>query len=155
LTPSPRSAGDWLADPRLSLVLRIVLGGLFVYAGVIKALGVHALADDIANYQIVPAALIPWLAATLPAIEILAGGLLLVGLYTRAAALLVGAMMVVFMGALAQAFARGIDLACGCFGGKAPADWLTLVRDAALLAAALVVARFDRGAFALAPARLR
>ena len=145
----------YLADPRLAGAVRIGLGALFLYAGVLKATGVHALADDIANYRLVPAALIPWFSTTLPFVEILAGVALLAGLYARAAALVVAVLMVAFVVALSQAIVRGLDLACGCFGGTEPAERLTLVRDGPLLAAAILVAWADRGAFALLPRRLR
>lgn len=137
---------------RISTVVRIALGGLFLYAGVLKALDVRAFADDVANYQLLPGALVPVLAAALPWVEIGAGLALVVGRWSRAAALLVGALMAVFTVALVQAFARGIDLACGCFGGTAPADWTTLVRDVALLAAAAFVYRFQREPQRPAPA---
>ncbi len=130
---------------RLSLLVRVALGGVFLYAGVIKAYDVRGFADDIANYQLLPAALVPLAAAALPWVEIGAALALIAGRWTRAASLLVGAMMAVFTVALLQAFARGIDLTCGCFGGDAPADWTTLVRDLALLGAAAFVYRFDRG----------
>jgi len=126
----------------IAFVLRVALGALFLYAGVVKALDVRAFADDIANYQLLPAVLVPLAAAAMPWVEIAAGAALVAGRWSRAAALLVGALMAVFTLALLQAFARGIDLACGCFGGTAPADWTTLVRDVALLGAAVLVYRF-------------
>lgn len=127
------------------LLVRLALGATFLYAGASKAWDVRAFAEDIANYQVLPGALVPWVAATLPWVEIAAALCLLVGRWTRGAALLVGGMMGVFTLALLQAFLRGIDLSCGCFGGDAPADWTTLVRDLVLLAAAaLVFVRADR-----------
>lgn len=138
-----------IGDERIAAVLRVILGGLFLYAGAIKALDARALADDVANYQLLPGLLVPALAAALPWVEMVAGAALIVGRWSRGAALLVAAMMAVFVVALGQAFARGIDLACGCFGGKAPADWMTMARDVVLLAMALYVARFDTGRFGL------
>lgn len=133
------------------VLARLVLGGLFLYAGVMKGLDVRQFADDIANYHIVPAALVPLCAATLPGIELAVGAALLLGLWTRGAALVVAAMMAVFLSALLSTFARGIDLTCGCFGGSggAPADELTVVRDVVLLSSALLIVFFADGRLAL------
>ncbi len=135
----------------LSVVLaRLVLGGLFLYAGVLKGLDVRQFADDIANYHLVPDALVPLCAAALPGVEIAVALGLLLGLYTRGAAIVVGGMMAVFLGALLSTFARGIDLSCGCFGGGgSPADATTVLRDVALLSAALLVVRFADGRWSL------
>lgn len=129
---------------------RALLGGLFLYAGVVKGIDVRQFADDIANYHIVPVALVPLCAAMLPGIEIVVGLGLLLGLWTRGAALVVAAMMAVFLGALLSTFARGIDLTCGCFGGGgSQADGLTVARDVVLLSAALLVSFFADGRLAL------
>ena len=126
----------------LVLLARLALGAVFLYAGAIKAFDARALADDIANYQLLPGLLVPTVAVALPWVEIASGIALVVGRWSRGAALLVGGMMAVFTIALLQAFARGIDLSCGCFGGEAPADWTTLVRDLALLGGAAFVFAF-------------
>lgn len=136
-------------DDRLAAVLRIGLGALFLYAGVLKAAAPRALADDIANYHLLPGALVPIAAVTLPWVEVVAGLALVLGVLGRGAAILVAALSAIFTVALSQALLRGIDLACGCFGGKAPADVWTVVRDVALVAAALHVAAFDTGRLGL------
>jgi len=129
---------------------RLGLGGLFLYAGIIKGLDVRRFADDIANYHALPASLVPLAAATLPGIEVAVGLALIVGRYTRGAALVVSGLMLVFLGALLSAFARGIDLSCGCFGGDAtPADGTTVLRDVVLLAGGLLVARWFDGRWSL------
>ena len=127
------------ASSLANVAVRSALGLVFLWAGAIKALDVRGFADDIANYQLLPGALVPTVAAALPWVEIAAALALLVGRWVRGAALLVCGLMVVFTAALVQAFARGIDLSCGCFGGDAPADWTTVLRDVALLAAAAFV----------------
>jgi putative oxidoreductase len=114
-TATVRRAIEW--------ALRLGLGALFVVAGVLKLRDPTAFATEIANYRWL-AQLAPVGAATLPAIEVLLGGLL-----------------IVFTAAIAQAVARGINVDCGCFGGGGgPVTGWTVVRDVALLlgAAALV-----------------
>lgn len=128
-------------------LVRIALGAIFLYAGAIKALDPADFADAIANYQLLPGSLVPVVAVCLPWVEMAAGLALVAGKWSRGAALLVGTMMLVFTGALIQAWARGIDLSCGCFGGDAPADWTTLVRDVIFLAMAAIAFVFDSGRF--------
>lgn len=124
------------------LLLRVLLGGVFVVAGASKIGDPAGFARAIANYELFPA-LAPLLAVTLPPVEIAAGALLLLAplAWRRAAALCLAALMVVFTAAAAAALARGIDVACGCFGGEAGGsiDALTIARDLALLGAAAVL----------------
>jgi putative oxidoreductase len=136
-------------DDRLAALLRIGLGAVFLYAGALKAFAPLNLAGDIANYHLVPAAWVPLFAVTLPWVEILTGLALLVGWFGRGAALVAGALMAAFTVALSQALLRGIDLACGCFGGTDPATGWTVLRDVVLLAVALHVAAFDTGRLGL------
>jgi uncharacterized membrane protein YphA (DoxX/SURF4 family) len=65
----------------------------------------------------VPNALVPFLSWALPAFEILLAILLLVGLFTRWAALGTALLMVGFMIGVASVWVRGYSIECGCFGG--------------------------------------
>jgi putative oxidoreductase len=136
-------------DDRLAALLRIGLGLVFLYAGALKAFAPLTLAGDIANYHLLPAAWVPLFAVTLPWIEILVGFALVLGLFGRGAALVAAALMAVFTVALSQALLRGIDLACGCFGGTDPATGWTVLRDVVFLAVALHVVAFDTGRLGL------
>ena len=142
-------------DDRPAALVRIALGALFLYAGALKAFAPHRLAEDIANYHLLPSAWVPLAAVTVPWVELAAGLALVAGVFGRGAALLVAGMMAAFTVALSQALLRGIDLACGCFGGTAPADGWTVVRDVVLLAAALHVVAFDTGRYGLGRRLLR
>lgn len=98
------------------LAFRIVLGGLFVYAGAVKALEPLDFAQSIRNYQIVGQSLSFLAALVLPWLEILAGATLVLGLWKRGAALVVTALLVFFIVLTAVTMARGLDVDCGCFG---------------------------------------
>ena len=126
---------------RIVLACRLVLGALFIWAAIAKLPDMAAFAQDVANYRVVPAALVPFVAAAVVGIELLAGIALVSGWNSRAAAVVIAALLAVFTGFIAQALLRGIDLRCGCFGGDEPASWWTVLRDLAMLAAALAVAR--------------
>jgi putative oxidoreductase len=142
----------WLRNPRLHALLGLVLGALFVYASLDKIAKPGDFARIIYHYQLIgpnqhvgplPANL---LAVTLPFVEILAGLLLIVGLWRREAALVTAAMLVVFILAVSVALVRGIDVEnCGCFSvtGSGRAAGLKLIlQDLAMLAAALVLLIF-------------
>jgi len=122
----------------LSFVLRLVVGGIFIYAGVIKILDPAKFAADVANYRMLPLALVNFVAITLPWVETVVGILMVMGFWLPASALVITGLMGVFMAAIGQALARGLNIQCGCFGtvegGKM--DAVTLVRDVALFVCA-------------------
>jgi uncharacterized membrane protein YphA (DoxX/SURF4 family) len=126
---------------RIVLACRIVLGALFIWAAITKLPDMAAFAQDVANYRVVPAVVVPFIAAAVVGIELLAGAALVSGFLARPAAIVIAALLAVFTAFIAQALLRGIDLRCGCFGGDEPASWWTVVRDIAMLAAAIAVAR--------------
>jgi putative oxidoreductase len=132
---------------RVALIAaRLVVAGVFIVAGALKLRDPLTFTNDIANYQLWPA-LAPLLAAVLPAVEVVVGLALLVlgARWRRAAALCAAAMMVVFTAAAGTAVARGLDVACGCFGSAGGAvGWTTIARDLALLAAAGAIVVLDR-----------
>jgi len=136
-------------DPRISVPLRLVVGAAFVWAGLGKIADPVSFSDAIVNYRLVPAWMITPMAATLPALEIVAGACLIVGLFARGAALVASGLLGVFTVAIVQAIVRGINVDCGCFGAGSEAaagiGWREVVRDLALLAAAAHVVVYDRG----------
>jgi putative oxidoreductase len=115
-----------------NLILRLIVGGVFIASAVTKVWNVqysHAhgiqfshvpdlttFSQDVANYHVPPRALTNLVAITLPWIELLAGALLVFGIWKRASAMVITAMMVVFLIAISQAVIRGFNINCGCFG---------------------------------------
>jgi uncharacterized membrane protein YphA (DoxX/SURF4 family) len=71
--------------PYASLASRIILGGIFIYAGVIKILDPAGFARDVSNYRMLPDLLVNPFAVVLPWIEVLAGLSLLLGIWVPAA----------------------------------------------------------------------
>ena len=123
----------------LVLASRLALGAVFLYAAATKVPDMASFARDFANFRIVPPGLVPYGASAVVGIEVVVGLALASGLGARAAGLTACGMLVVFVGALAQALLRGIDLRCGCFGGDELVSWWTVARDAMLLVPAAIV----------------
>ena len=118
---------------------RLLLGGIFLYAGFVKSGDVAAFAGSIAAYRIFPHAGNYLIAATLPYIEIVAGLLLVANSRVRPAALLLGLLITGFIFALVSVIVRGLQIDCGCFGAADSATPLqALLRDIGLLALAAV-----------------
>jgi uncharacterized membrane protein YphA (DoxX/SURF4 family) len=124
-------------------VVRIALGVVFLYAGIIKIADPAAFAGSVAAYQIMPYALNYLVAAVLPWVEALCGLLLVIGYRVRAASAIIIAMNLVFIVALGSTIARGLDIDCGCFrqGGEKTSAWVAILRDLVFLAGAILVAR--------------
>jgi len=97
-------------------VCQIAIGAIFLVAALPKIGDVSAFAKQVHNYRMLPIALENLFAMTLPWIELVAGLALVLGIRARAGATLSAGLMVVFLVAIAQAVARGLDIDCGCFG---------------------------------------
>ncbi len=108
-----------LGSRRWSILIRVGLGGLFVYASVPKVMDPPAFAHILWNYKILPDLLISPLAIVLPWIELLVGIALVLGILRGGAALLAGLLLLTFVAGLSVDVARGIAIDCGCFSVSA------------------------------------
>ncbi|HET9779094.1 MAG TPA: MauE/DoxX family redox-associated membrane protein [Propionibacteriaceae bacterium] len=136
ITTEPRhaAAASWI-----STGARLVLGGVFLVAGVLKAIDPQSSVAAVRAYQLLPASLATVVGWGLPFAEIALGLLLLAGIATRAVAAAAAMLLVIFIAGVISAAARGLSIDCGCFGGGgavAPGDTAygtELVRDVGLL----------------------
>ncbi|PYL02978.1 MAG: DoxX family protein [Verrucomicrobia bacterium] len=123
----------------LRRIVGLIVGGIFIYAGAIKALDPIRFGLDIDNYKILPWAISVRLAFYLPWLEILAGLALIFRFLYRGGLLILSALLLIFLCATVAAKVRGLDITCGCFG-HASQHWSFsqhLVVDLAILAAAV------------------
>ena len=97
-------------------ILDVIVGGIFVYAGAIKALDPTQFANDIDNYKTLPWFISVRLAFYLPWLEMLCGLALIFRFLYRGGLSILSALTLVFLGATIAAEARGLDITCGCFG---------------------------------------
>ena len=141
----------------MGLAARVILGGVIFVAGALKvgAIGESILA--VRAFRILPYELTSVVGTILPFAEILLGLLLILGVFTRLTGILGALLMLAFTIAIASAWARGLTLDCGCFGGGgvisaeaafAAYPW-DIARDIALMACGVWLAFLPRTAFAV------
>jgi len=109
-------------QPILTLLARLVLGGVLLVAGGLKALKPSESASAVAAYKILPTQIAHLAGYALPWLEIAVGILLIIGLSARFAAVVGALVMVLFVIAIISVWARGLLINCGCFGGGGAVD---------------------------------
>ena len=136
------------------LIGRLVLGGIFLYAGYAKiflpsmnphppikiALSLFAMQVD--SYQMLPSSAVNFVAHTLPFAEIALGLLLLIGWQLRIWGTLTSLIILGFFAAVVRSYALGLQINCGCFANPEPLTISTVFRDGLLAALALVMTAF-------------
>ncbi len=116
---------------------RVLLGCVFVYAGVLKGFDVEAFAGQVAAYEILPYQWNLIVAAILPFIELIVGLHLVFNRWVRAASVVVAGLCATFLALLASVLLRGMAIDCGCFGPQDSSTPLqAIIRNLLLLAMA-------------------
>ena len=143
------------AQPWLGLISRLILGGVLFIAGYLKVGTPDKSQMAVRAYEVLPISLANFIGLLLPYVEIGIGLLLILGVYTRISAALGGAIMVVFILAISQAWARGLTIDCGCFGGggqvaASETKYLSeIIRDIALVLLSLYLIRYPKTKFSI------
>lgn len=139
----------------IGLLARLILGVVLIWAGAVKVSSPALSARAVRAFQILPYDFAGYVGYALPVVEIVVGLLLVAGLLTRASAAVGGLLMLAFMIGIASAWARGLSIDCGCFGGGGEVAasetryLLDILRDAGLVACAAWLAVRPRTAFSL------
>lgn len=142
-------------QPWLTLISRLILGGVLLAAGLLKVTHPAKSAMAVRAYEVLPVTFANFLGYALPWIEVGIALLLILGVAVKPAALSGGLLMFLFIVAIAQAWARGLTIDCGCFGGggqvaKGETKYLEeILRDTGLVLLALYLVKFPRGKFSL------
>ncbi len=144
----PQAPGRPLRLAHWSLLLtRFLLGGIFLYAGVIKAGASEEFALALVPFSILPESWTGPVAIVLAWTEIAAGTLILLPKVHRAGSALILALALLFIGVLTWALSNGIIVSCGCFGRdespSAAAMQASILRDIAIATAAAVTLFFS------------
>jgi uncharacterized membrane protein YphA (DoxX/SURF4 family) len=130
----------YIYQPWLTLVARLILGGVLLAAGGLKIGNLQKSAMAVRAYEMLPIGL---------------ANLLIAGAAVAICGLLGAFTMLAFIIAIAQAWARGLSIDCGCFGGGGTIDpedtkYLSeIIRDIGLLALGIYLYYFPKGKFGL------
>jgi uncharacterized membrane protein YphA (DoxX/SURF4 family) len=101
----------------IGLLVRLGLAAVWLVSGAIKVSDLNQTYIAVQAYDLLPGAVSSLVAGALPFLELALGVLLLVGLGTRLVAVVSVVVLLGFIGAVAQSWARGLTIDCGCFGG--------------------------------------
>jgi hypothetical protein len=122
----------------LEPLIRLFLGGFFLYAGAIKLWDVATFTQAVEQYRLVTGALAWAVALWIPWIECLAGIGLWVKPFRTGSLWILAGLLLVFEGILLTALARGLDISCGCLGsGGESGILLAFIRNLVLMALVL------------------
>lgn len=114
----------------VKVLIRIIIGVYFLYAGWGKIVDPWQFYLDIKNYQILSPTLAMMSALSLPWIEVIVGLFFIVGFNLRGSALILTGLMGLFILAILSAVWRGLDISCGCISGTAqPVGFLKIIED--------------------------
>ncbi|MDX2132859.1 MAG: MauE/DoxX family redox-associated membrane protein [Planctomycetota bacterium] len=138
----------------LALVVRVLLGGLFVFAAIVKLRNPQLFVQGVMAFKILPDHLATLTAFVVPWLEVLAGVALILGWWARAGAVVLGGMLLAFIGGMLSVLARDLDVHCSCFGKfEIPCSGAIgpchLARNAVLFAMAMYVAVVGPGSLAV------
>lgn len=101
----------------IGTLCRLGLAAVWLISGGVKAADPNQTYAAVRAYQVLPGSLVSPVAAMLPFLELAFGLLVLVGIGTRLMAVLSGLLLLVYIAGVAQSWARGLTIDCGCFGG--------------------------------------
>ncbi len=104
----------------LGVVVRLGLAAVFLVSGALKVVDPAQTRVAVVAYEVLPPGLVGPVAIGLPLVELALGTLLVAGAFTQWTALASAVLLVVLMTGVAQAWARGLSIDCGCFGGGGP-----------------------------------
>lgn len=141
----------FLRRKEIILLLRLIVGVTFVYASFEKILHPNQFAIAVRSYQIIPVSLSNLFTLSVVWAEAVAATFLIVGLFTRQAAGAILLLTSMFTVAIGIVLVKGMVIDCGCFGsdGGTPVDLISLIRNILLIAACVLIMRYDRGFLSL------
>ncbi|MBL8006578.1 MAG: DoxX family membrane protein [Ignavibacteria bacterium] len=134
---------NFLSNKYFLILLRLIVGGFFLYASIDKVTNQEAFARAIYNYKFMPDFVINIMAIVIPFIELVTGIFLILGIFLRGSSFIITSLLIVFIIALSQAYARGLDIACGCFSLETVTEKSDILQriaeDILLLASSIII----------------
>ncbi len=146
-----KAVSSILYGNRFTVLIRVALGAMLVLSGSVKMVDPASFGQIVARYDILPALLVPYAASLVPALELVLGLALLIGLKVRASAAVAVLLMAAFIVFISVNVFRGRSFECGCFQPRLlglgfsenVSPWL-IVRNCAFLAGFAILYRADR-----------
>jgi uncharacterized membrane protein YphA (DoxX/SURF4 family) len=139
------SAGRLASSKYVALALRAYLGIIFITAAMGKLVYPAEFAANLAAYRIVPYWSVPFLALVVPWTELICGLFLIIGLMTRAASAILGALLLGFIVFISVNIFRGTPINCGCFDSVGEeVNWKKVFIDFIWMLMAAHIYYFDR-----------
>ncbi|WP_082119249.1 MauE/DoxX family redox-associated membrane protein [Saccharothrix sp. ST-888] len=120
--PALRRVVDGPAAEWAGLAVRLALAAVWGWAGLAKISDPAEAAQAVRAYEILPESLVKPVGYGLPFLEVAVALLLVIGLGVRAVAVVSAVLLLTFIGGISSAWARGISIDCGCFGGGGAVD---------------------------------
>ncbi len=99
------------------LLARLVVGGVWIVAGALKLTDPSSSVQAVKAYELLPTSAVEPVGYLLPALEVVVGLALVLGVLTRGAAAISAMLFLAFIIGIASVWARGMEIDCGCFGG--------------------------------------
>jgi putative oxidoreductase len=132
-------------SPYLSVFCRVLLGAIFVTFALSKILRPAVFALNVVDYDMMPWWGVNLWALILPWAELVCGLFLILGIRTRAAATLIGAMNVIFIAGLVNAILNHMPINCGCVGEVGePVNWVKVMKNCAMVLMTIQIFFYDR-----------
>ncbi len=123
-----------LVKRRLIFGFRLIIGGLFLYAGLSKINQPYKFAAAIQAYQLLPQFFVGLAAVLIPWIEAVCALALLFGRKSRSALLIFMILLILFIFIIGLTMSRGLEIDCGCgLLADRQVGWLVLAEDVILL----------------------
>jgi uncharacterized membrane protein YphA (DoxX/SURF4 family) len=134
-----------LKNKYLLFLYRVIVGFVFIYAGILKISDPVGFSDAINNYDLLPLSFVNFFAITLPWIEVVAGLFLLFGISVKESSFIFSVMLVVFILAIVVSLGRGLNIECGCFGTTSgtKVGIIKLVENSILLTFSFFLIKFN------------
>lgn len=138
----------FLKNDYLVLIIRLILGAIFVIFAAGKIADVNKFVSEINNYNILPDFFANISAVILPWIEFTCGLFLIFGIQVKASAFITGILLLIFIIAIFSAMFRGLSIECGCFtGSRTIVSWRKIGEDAAMLVCSIYLFVFPVSKF--------